>query len=135
MRSWLEKICLDCHSIALVSSEELNRSLQNILDTYKEVFASELGTIHPFKFKVKLTVAPEARSKFHRARPVPFALRSAVEEALDCLEVDGILEKISHSDWAAPIVTIPKKDSSIRICGDYKVTINPVLEVDQYPLP
>ena len=38
-----------------------------------------------------------------------------------------------YSDLAAPIVTVPKWDGQARICGDYKVTINPVL--DQYPLP
>ena len=39
------------------------------------------------------------------------------------------------SDWAAPIVPVPKSDGGIRICGDYKVTINPALEVDQFPMP
>ena len=30
---------------------------------------------------------------------------------------------------------MPKADKSVRICGDYKVTINSVVEDEQYPLP
>ena len=47
----------------------------------------------------------------------------------------GVIEKVNYSDWAAPIVPVPKPDGSIRICGDYKVTINPSLLVDQFSVP
>ena len=46
-----------------------------------------------------------------------------------------MIEKVPFSEWAAPIVVAPKKDGHICICGDYKVTIDLSLDIDQYPLP
>ena len=34
-----------------------------------------------------------------------------------------------------PIVPIVKSDGTIRICGDYRVTINRAAKTDTYPLP
>ena len=86
-------------------------------------------------FQAKLRVRPVTTLVFHRPRPVPFAVKDAIERELQRLEKAGIVEKVMHSEWAAPVVVVPKGDGKIRLCGDYKVTVNKSLEVDQHPLP
>ena len=52
---------------------------------------------------------------------MPFALKSKVELELSKMVESGILKKINFSNWASPIVVVPKKSSSeIRICVDFK---------------
>ena len=50
------------------------------------------------------------------------------------MEKAGITRKVTYSEWASPIVLVPKKDGSLHICGDYKVSICN-MEVDQHLLP
>ena len=58
-----------------------------------------------------------------------------MEEELKRLEAAGIIEPVTHSDWAAPVVPVVKGDGSIRLCGDYKLTVNRVASLEKYPLP
>ncbi|XP_023311028.1 uncharacterized protein LOC111691851 [Anoplophora glabripennis] len=69
------------------------------------------------------------------ARPLPFAIKEKVEIELRRLEQIGVIEPVSYSPWGTPIVPVLKKDGSVRICGDFKITLNPYIEIDQYPLP
>ena len=63
------------------------------------------------------------------------ALREKVEAELERLEGLGIIIPVQHSEWAAPVVPVLKKDGTMRLCGDYRVTINKAAKVDAYPLP
>ena len=51
------------------------------------------------------------------------------------MQKEGILRPVESCDGAAPTVIVRKGDGSVRICGDYKVTINPFLEMNAYPMP
>ena len=127
-RNWLRDIKLNWGSIKKISSD-----LDNVLTQHQSVFKDELGTIQGVK--AKLYVKPDSTPKFFKPRPVPHAVKGAIEQELDRLESIGVIEKVRYSEWAAPIVPVVKPDNSIRVCGDYKVTVNSVLEVDQHPLP
>ena len=51
------------------------------------------------------------------------------------MEKEQVLEKVTHSDWATPIVVVRKPGGKVRLCGDFKVTLNPALKTDVYPFP
>ena len=66
---------------------------------------------------------------------MPLALKAKVEKELERQEKMGALKKVDISEWGTPIVRVIKPNGTIRLCGDYKVTVNPQLQVTQYPLP
>ena len=51
-----------------------------------------------------------SNTEFSRPKSISLVIQEAVVEELDRPKATGISEKISHADWAAPIVAIPKKD-------------------------
>ena len=130
-RDWLKQLRLNWTQILMVQNS--STQLEDLMKEYSEIFRDELGTVRGFQASLHLKGSPQP--KFFRPRPVPFAIRDAVGHELDRLEADTTIEKVTHVEWAAPIVAVPKKVGRLRIYGDYKVRINPVLEIDQHPLP
>ena len=124
---------MDWGKITQCPDATLEKRVELLLQRYPEVFAETLSTITPFM--AKLSVNPEAPPKFFKPRPVPFALQDWVGSELDRLERERVLEKTSYSEWAAPVVVVPKQDGNLRLCGDFKVMVNPALDIDQFPLP
>ena len=47
----------------------------------------------------------------------------------------GYWTPVSQSKWATPHVPVPKKDGGVRICGDYKPTVNTQIEEAHHPSP
>ena len=130
-RDWLQVIKLNWNSIFNI--QEGNPQLQKILDAHKDVFGEGLGTLKGTE--AKIYVDPSAPPKFMKARPVPYALKAKVEKELDRLQSEGIISPVVFTEWAAPIVPVVKQDGSVRICGDYKCTVNQVSKLDNYPIP
>ncbi|CAI6346892.1 unnamed protein product [Macrosiphum euphorbiae] len=108
-------------------------SQQDIIQKYPSVFNEELGC---FKHKTfKLYLKENTIPVFCKPRVIPFSLKDSVSKELERLIKAELLVPVESSDWATPIVPVVKPDKSIRLCGDYKVTLNKYLEVDRYPIP
>ena len=103
-------------------------------------FWEEISKIHymlnPELLNEYEEVDPDATPCFSKARTVPYAMHERLEEELSRLVAEGTLEPINYSDWAAPIVPVLKSDcKSVRVCGDFRMTVNPVSKLNRYPIP
>ena len=130
-RNWLEEIKLNWPRIKQLTSHD--KRLGEILQKHAQLFGKDLGTLQGTKAKIH--VDPTATPIFHKARPVPYALREKIEQELERLEKAGTIEPVQYSEWATPIVPVMKSDGTVRVCGDYKLTVNKVSKLDGYPIP
>ena len=79
---------------------------------------------------MKLNIDPQAIPKFFKARSVPFALKPKVKAELDNLEAMRIISPVKFSHWAVPVVSVLKQNGKVRLCDNFKVTINQACQGD-----
>lgn len=104
------------------------------MDEFSEIFKDEIGCIKDIT--VNIDVKTMSRPLHLNARTIPYAMINRVNTEIDRLEEIDVLEKIKFSEWTTPIVPIVKANGKdIRICGDYKVTINKCIVPEHYPMP
>lgn len=120
-----------------LASQQLPSSRRQRLDTllakHEEVFNEALDTTEGER--AHLVLKPVFRPKFVKARTVPSSLKPAIEQELEKLEKLGIISPTSSTEFATPIVPVLKRDGSVRICGEYTTTLNPMVGMDRYSLP
>ena len=127
-RNWLKHIRLNWSEIC-----HIGLGVEEVIAKYQNIFSAQTGSLKGLQATLKIN--PDATPKFLKPRSVPYALKPAIENDLQRLENAGIIKHVTYSDWATPIVPVPKADGTVRLCGDYKVTINQNLRIDQYPMP
>jgi len=107
-------------------------TLNAVLKKYSDVFEKPKERIK--NFKANIVLKDNATLKFLEARSIPFAIREKVDKELDEIKSAGVIEKVTHSDWASPLVVVPKPNGKVRITGDFKNTVNSQLCVHQHPI-
>ncbi|XP_055922700.1 uncharacterized protein K02A2.6-like [Eupeodes corollae] len=106
------------HSILQIKSNDfLLNSIETLCKKYGRLFSSGLGKCTSFQAHLELKEG--AVPKFVRHR----------------LVAEGILSWVQRTQWAAPVVIVEKANGGIRICGDFKTTVNPQIVCNRHPLP
>ena len=97
-RDWLQVVKLNWQNIFKIQEE--NPQLQSIQNAHSNVFSVRLGTLKDTTGKIYID--PEAKPKFMKARPVPYALKAKVELELNRLQSENIISPVEFSEWAFP---------------------------------
>ena len=111
-------------------SVDQTRELESLLARFRSIFQSLPGHTTVTEHRIVTGGARPVRLPPYR---IPHALRENVRQELEEMLEHGIIEH-SSSDWASPLVIVRKKDSSLRLCVDYR-RLNSHSKVDAYPMP
>jgi transposase InsO family protein len=138
-RDWLDSLRLNTKTLndidsntSVLSINSEIKILDNLYSKFNDIFKEELGCC---KVEAHLHIKPNVIPRFCKPRSLPFAYRQAVENDLNRLIAEGVLEPVSVSKWAAPVVVVPKPGGKVRICADLSTGVNQALDINQYPLP
>lgn len=112
---------------------ETNKKLNELIQNHEELFSDGLGCFRHGQVKIELE--GDANPVFKKPRQVPSKFQEQVIRELDKMEAEGIITKCDSSQWGTPLVPVIKSDGTVRLCGDYKVTVNKNVKDVKHPLP
>ena len=104
--------------------------IKTVQAEFADVFSPLPGRTDIIQHHVETEPGVVIRSRPYR---LPEHKKKVVQSELEAMLEMGVIEE-SNSDWASPIVLVPKMDGSVRFCVDYR-KVNAVSKFDAYPMP
>ena len=100
-RDWMTLIGFNVSSLIQEATQVHNTTevltAESLCEEYSEIFKDELGILKGIE--ATISVNPQAAPKFHRYRPVPFAVKEKVEKTLRAQVAEGELTPVEASEW------------------------------------
>ncbi|XP_076056508.1 uncharacterized protein LOC143034398 [Oratosquilla oratoria] len=120
-RNWLMKLVPQWKEVFLVQQGKpgnVAHDITTVLNSHSELFKEELSCYNGPEVEVPLSDV----SKFHKARPIPYAFQSNVKEELLNMENKGVMESFMCSLWYCFHCASKKDSDQVRVYGDFNVT-------------
>jgi Reverse transcriptase (RNA-dependent DNA polymerase)/RNase H-like domain found in reverse transcriptase/Spumavirus aspartic protease (A9) len=115
-------------------NETQKKQLSDLLQKYSHLFATskeELGRANVVQHAIYTEEVPPIRQKFYRTSPTE---QEHIDKEIQDMLKYNIIRPSTKSEWASPVILVPKKNGKLRFCVDYR-QLNKVTKKDNYPLP
>ena len=123
--NWREKVRLG------TNFESYRPRIESLLEPFADMWNGQLGALKATEHRIELL--PDSKPVHqppYRAGPLQ---REMEKKEIDSMLAKGVIEPAT-TDWASPIVFVPKPDGSLRFCVDYR-RLNALTIRDSYPIP
>ena len=117
--------------LSYIDDDKLRGHVLEMLRKHSSLWSGVLGTIRATEHRIP----PDPGTKPIRSMPYGKgpAMREMVLKEVNKMLNAGVIESAS-TEWASPVVLVPKKDGSLRFCVDYRRP-SAKTGADSYPLP
>ena len=107
------------------------KNVYQMLGTHRSMWDGRLGHVQTTSHRIELV--PDARPVHAQPYRAGSRAREAESSEVQRMLKAGFIEPTA-SEWASPVVLVPKPDGSMRFCIDYR-RLNALTVRDSYPLP
>ena len=112
-------------------TQEHQQVVRDTLRPFAEMWSGHLGSIEKAKHRINLIPGAQPfRQPPYRSGPKS---REIEQLEVDRMLKEGVIEP-SESEFASPVLLVPKPDGTKRFCVDYR-RLNALTVKDSYPLP
>jgi hypothetical protein len=123
----------DANHVKVNQLDASQRSEVPVVNEFLDVFPEDLPNMPPdqeieFVIELKPDTAPIYKTLFRMTTPELTKLKEHIKELIE----KGFIHP-SSSPWGGPVIFVPKKDGTQRLCVDYRA-LNEVTIKIKYPL-
>ena len=117
--------------VDIVENEDKKVTMNTLLKDYKDNFKG-LGK---FEGQYKIELNSDARPVINPPRVVPQTLLPKLKEALDELEINGVISAVEEAtDWVNNLVIVEKPNGNLRLCLDPR-ELNKAIKRQHFQIP
>ena len=114
-------------------TDDERENLSKLLTKFESLFDGTLGDwdTEPIDLELK---DPDTKPYHARAYPVPQSQEAKLRAEVERLVGFGVLRKINRSEWASPMFTVTKSDTTLRSIADLR-ELNKRIRRKPFPIP